>query len=349
MGGVDETVLRLALALLAAVFAGAALFLTVHGIWLRGYRRWSAARLAEGRKALHAVLLEGRPEALEPLRRLPPALRARLVVELSRSVRGETRAALGRVAVELGVVERARQALRSRRWWRRLHAARTLQTLEAPRTPVLRLLRDPHPAVCAQAAEWAGEHPDPEMARALLEVLGGSDPFSRFAVQDSLLRHGAAAVTPLAEFLARRDGPELIPALEVAAALAQPPFAAPAVRLCRSARPEVRALAAELLGAVGGREGTTALIALLEDPEAPVRAAAARALGRTGHWPAAVALSRLLRDPGWAVRQSAGLALRSLGSPGELLLRRCRDDDDRFAADMARRVLDLPAGVESAG
>lgn len=343
-------VLEVSLAVLAGLFAGAAIFLTAHGLWLRARHRWSAERLAAGRAALHAVLLEGaRGRELEILRRLPPSLRTRVVLDLSRSVTGETRAALGRVAEELGVLGIARVRLRSRHWWRRLHAVRTLQTLEVGVVRFRALLRDPSSAVRAQAAEWAGEHPDPDVARALLEVLTGSDPFSRFTVQDSLLRLGAAAVQPLAEFLARHDGPEVVPALEVAASLAQAPFAAPAVRLCGSTRPEVRALAAELLGAVGGRDGTETLVALLDDPEAPVRAAAAHALGRIGHWPSGVAIARRLRDPAWAVRQAAGLALRSLGSPGELLLRRYRDDDDRFAADMARRVLELPAGVRSAG
>ena len=44
-------------------------------------------------------------------------------------------------------------------------------------------------------------------------------------------------------------------------------------------------------------------------------------------------------------RHAAGLALRELGSPGALLLRRTRQDDNLFAADMARRVLDLPGAA----
>jgi hypothetical protein len=37
-----------------------------------------------------------------------------------------------------------------------------------------------------------------------------------------------------------------------------------------------------------------------------------------------------------------GLALRSLGPPGLLFLHRSLQDADRFAADMARHMLDLP-------
>jgi hypothetical protein len=34
--------------------------------------------------------------------------------------------------------------------------------------------------------------------------------------------------------------------------------------------------------------------------------------------------------------------MRRLGSPGLLMLRRALDDPDRFAADIARQVLDMP-------
>jgi hypothetical protein len=50
-----------------------------------------------------------------------------------------------------------------------------------------------------------------------------------------------------------------------------------------------------------------------------------------------------MRDSAWRVRKEAGLSLRALGAPGTLFLRRALRSDDRFAADMAQQVLDLPA------
>jgi HEAT repeat protein len=73
-----------------------------------------------------------------------------------------------------------------------------------------------------------------------------------------------------------------------------------------------------------------------------VRTAAARALGKLRYRPAAAALATLLRDRAWDVRREVGLALRSLGPPGLLFLHRSLQDADRFAADMARHMLDLP-------
>ena len=89
-------------------------------------------------------------------------------------------------------------------------------------------------------------------------------------------------------------------------------FFSPALTLCHSATPGMRALAATLLGALGGREGVEVLTALLNDDVPEVRTAAARALGKLRYWPAAAALATLLRDRAWDVRREVGLALRSL-------------------------------------
>ena len=60
------------------------------------------------------------------------------------------------------------------------------------------------------------------------------------------------------------------------------------------------------------------------------------------YWQAGTLLAERLRDERWRVRREAGLALRALGAPGTLFLRRALKGDDRFAADMAQQVLDLP-------
>jgi HEAT repeat protein len=346
-----EMALGVSIRVVLTLFVAAAVFLLGHGLWRRGALRWLRPRMAAARAAITASLLADDPGAasLEPLRALSTGQRTRLLVEVSRSVSGETRMRLASIARDLGALAAARRRLRSRLWWRRLYAVRMLQSLDAEGRPYLPLLTDPHPAVRAQAAEWAAEEPDGVAAEALLGLLERADSLSRFTAQDSLLRLGPLAVDPISRYLAARDGAEVIPALEVAVALAQPSYAAPAARLCRSDDPEVRRLAVNVLGAIGGQEGTDALARLLGDPDLHVRAAAARALGRIGHWPAAAAVAALLRDPEWEVRQAAGFALRGLGSPGELMLRRYRQDHDRFAADMARQILDLPSGVEVPG
>ncbi|HEX8213586.1 MAG TPA: HEAT repeat domain-containing protein [Longimicrobium sp.] len=341
----DLQLLRVALRVLAALFVAALAFIAAHGVWLLLRRRWRAARLAEGRAVMAGVATAPalEPQAVRRLRALPPNIQSQLLVELTRNLGGSVRERVGVLARELGLLDHARRLSRSRFWWRRLRGLRLLTAFGGDEAEaVLPHFHDSHPAVRAQAAEWAGDHPSPAAVRALLEMLADPATLCRFAVQDSILRVGLAAAEPLAEHLARSSGCAAAPALEVAAALAQPEFAEPALRLCGDPDPEVRAQAAAVVGAVQAPECAVVLAGLLADPDARVRATAAAALGRIGHWPAAPAVAKLLRDPAFPVRRAAGLALRGLGSPGMLLLGRYRADTDPFAADMARQVLDLP-------
>ena len=336
--------------ILGTVLVVSVAFLLGHGIWLTWARRYTRERHARGRAALADLIAGGelRDEERARFAALPAFVQDRLFLELGATFGGEARDRLRELAVEVGAVRRAERRTRSSLWWRRLRGVRLLGALGASEPLVLTRLRDPHPAVRARVAEWAGDHPSPHALRSLLEMFSSSGTLYRFAVQDALLRVGQPAAAPLAEYLDRHSGTGVLPALQVAAIIAHPAFAAPARDLCRDADPRVRARAAELLGAVGGEEGTAALRALLEDPAPVARAAAAHALGRLHHWPSASTLAPLLRDPAWEVRRAAGLALRELGSPGLLFLRRYQGDADRFAADMATLVLGLPTLTDEA-
>ncbi|HEY0153691.1 MAG TPA: HEAT repeat domain-containing protein [Longimicrobium sp.] len=337
--------LRVTLVVLAVLFAASVAGIVFHGVWLKVRRRRRGALLAEGRAVMAGVATAPtlEPEAVRRLRALPPGVQSQLLVELTRNLGGSVRERVGVLARELGLLDRARRLTRNRWWWRRLRGLRLLTAFGGDEAEsVLPLFHDPHPAVRAQAAEWAGDHPSDEAVRALLEMLADPATLCRFAVQDSILRVGLPAAEPLAAHLGAASGRAAAPALEVAASLAQPSFAEPALRLCRDPDPEVRARAATVVGAVQPPECDAVLAGLLADADPGVRAAAAAALGRIGHWPSAPAVARLLRDPVFPVRRAAGLALRVLGSPGMLLLGRYRADADPFAADMARQVLDLP-------
>jgi len=173
------------------------------------------------------------------------------------------------------------------------------------------------------------------------------DP-ARFSAQDSLLRMGYPTTEPIREALNSFTASNLAGVLEVAIGGASPQFLAPALDLCSNQEPTVRALAAKLLGALGGGEAAEVLTGMLSDQEPPVRQAAAAALGNLGHWPAATAVAELLQDSIWAVRREAGLALRNFGAPGHLILRRSLGDEWAPAAEMAKQVLDIPKQSEPA-
>lgn len=309
----------------------------------RRERRW-AVPVEKGRRALLEVVRTGRLSRPDEatLRGLPVRQQIRLFTELVPSITGQSRDHLAQLAREIGLIPIAERMAAGRDWRDRLHGVRLLSAVGGGDRIVPPLLEDPHPAVRAEAVEWAGMHPTPELIERLVKLLPRTDRYGTFVVRDSLLRVGADAITPLARYLERHNGRHAEPALDVAAGMPDVRFAAAALRLCADPLPHVRARAAALAGAVGSEEAVDQLQALVNDEDAAVRAAAAAALGRLGHWPSASVIAPLLRDRAWIVRSQSALALRSLGSPGILYLRKGLGDADPFAADISRQVLDLP-------
>ena len=287
-------------------------------------------------------------ENSEWLANLPIQARRELLVGASSALAGAKRNRITDLAREFGLVEWAEKRCRSRYWTRRLQGVRALTEFRSDSEVVPTLLRDPRPEVRAQAIHWASERPDPEISSQLISLLGDEMRFPRFAVQNALLWIGAPAVRPLADHLTR-GGEGLESALEVAAAMPDPEFLVPARDLSGHPSAAVRTYCARILGALGGPESVDRLSEMLDDENEDVRAAAADGLGSLEHWPAGTQLALALRDQAWGVRRAAGFALRSLGSPGLVLLRRSTSDRDRFAADMARQVLDLPDTLKLAG
>lgn len=312
-----------------------------HGAWLAWQRRADPPRLARAQQTLAALLVAGTegPVPVRDLPRLPQRLRRRVLTDLSRSLRGRHRERIGQLATVLGVAQQAGRFARSRRWSRRLYGAHLLTQLAVDDPILVRLLSDRHPAVRCQAILWAGDHADTLLAERLMTLLTDPSALCRHTAVDALLRAGPALPPRLAEHLANWRDPSLPTLLEIAAARPHHRYLSAALHLCGSRRSEIRMRSARLLGAVGGDAAIDRLTGLLADPDATVREAAADSLGRLRHWPAAPHVARLLRDPAWEVRRASGEALLAFGAPGRLLLRRHAQDEDRFAADMARRIL----------
>ena len=262
--------------------------------------------------------------------------------EIAPHVRGGQQESLTRLARAVGLEKYVERMCQSRRWWRRLYGCRLATVLDLAGDVVPPLLDDRNSRVRAEAAVWAGGHPQPGLIQILLKLLDDEASLVRFASQDALLRTGRPAVPSLATFLSKRSGPGIDLALRVAAGLPEHEFEEPALRLSRHNTAHTRAGAATLLAGLGGNRATGQLSRMLSDPAVQVRSAAAAGLGKLGHWPAATALAAIMTDSSWLVRREAALALGRLGSPGRLMLRRTLGSPDAFAADMARQVLGLP-------
>lgn len=301
------------------------------------------ARRREIALGLFAKAMSGPLSAVNiaQLHALPMGERISAFVAIASSLEGAERDRLAAAASAAGVVTWAEREARDRRWHRRLYAARIL-TLTTAESGVLRaLLRDRDPFVRAQAAEWAAARGPAEIVRDLARLVHDDVLAVRFAARDALRRIGSAAVPALIE-IASNDGAVAIPALEIAAVLADSRTFGTARRHADDARPRVRAAALAALGAVGGPGSEECLVAALTDADAGVRRVAATAIGRIGAWHDAPLLARLLDDVEWDVRMAAAHSLRRLGAPGLIVLR----DRARSAtpsADLAQHALDLAA------
>ena len=331
---------------LALLVVAVAVFFA-HGFWLFLTEKRTLRKMQAARDSLARLLTRGtiNLEEIEGLRKIARDLQVAAFLEISRNLTGAGKDRLRFVAREVSLLDRTRKLCESRRWTRRLRGARLLARMDVADPIVEKLLADPHPAVRAQAAEWAAAHPSPTVISAMLTMLADPATQARFAVQDAMLRMGAIIAEPLAAFLETHSGLPAESGLRVAEALSEARFLPAGLRHSASDDAGVRMAAAKLLGAIGGAASAEQLIKLLKDSDSPVRAAAAQGLGRMHHWQAGSQLAECLRDSTWRVRRDAAFALRALGAPGALFLRRALKGNDAFAADMAQQILELPAAA----
>jgi hypothetical protein len=341
---VNENLLNIVMLVEIGLLAIAVVLFFSHGVWLFLTEKRLTRLSKTAREALAQIVTRGtvHVEEIEILNVLPPDVQVIAFLEISRNLAGTGKERLRFAAQQVGVVDRARKLCVGRRWQQRLRGARILSQLDVADPLVQRLLADPHPAVRAQAAEWAASQPSGPVIASMLALLADQATQARFAVQNALLRMGRVVAAPLREFLETHSGRAAEAGLRVAESLAEPSFGPSALRLSRVDDTGIRVAAAKLLGAIADASAAERLTEMLGDAESRVRASAAQALGRMQHWQGASSLAYGLRDRTWRVRRESGLALRAIGAPGVLFLRRALKGDDRFAADMAQQVLDLP-------
>ncbi|MBN0048213.1 HEAT repeat domain-containing protein [Streptomyces actuosus] len=234
-------------------------------------------------------------------------------------VAGGARTALIRLYELRGAARDAVAALNSHRASRRGRAAQVLgQLAHRPAVaPLCRLLADRDPEVRLAAARALGRIGDPAAVPDLLESLHMPRSVPPGAVIRSLVSLGPGAQR------------------QVAAGLRQEPL--------------VRAVAIEVLGAIGAASRTSEIArALREDPETEVRIKAARALGRLG-MPDGLEplLAAVGPDRPTALRTVSVGALGSLGAVAatDRLVELLGDATPRVASTAARALLRLgPAG-----
>ena len=288
-------------------------------------------------------------ELVSRLRAIPPedALEQTIEAVAKRAPpdrRRELQAALRR---EPWVARYLRQA-RSRIWWKRLQAARTLTIAGGPgdRAHLEHLLVDAHPAVEIAAIGAIESVADADLVAKLLADLPQRPTVVRRVLMRALVRiWPMARRVVLAGLQAPGVPPERLEAWIGLAELSADPECVVAAA-AHSTHPDgsVRVAVARVLRHYYHPLVQDKLAALLRDPEWAVRASASRTAGTLGDPAALAPLRAACSDSAWWVRFRASLAIAQLGEPGRAVLRELRDGTDPFARDMAMMISGLSDG-----
>lgn len=311
---------------------------------LRRGRKVQPRRIALDTAFQRWTLGQAQPkEVLAALGRLPVSLAIDALVTWSARVASERWQELSLGLEQQWWARAVRANNRSARWWKRLECARFLSVAASPRDVgrVLRLLRDPHPAVQIAAVTTLERVASALLVQAALAQLPHLPATVQAYYASMLKRSRQAVIQHLLKLFRRLDDPVLARVMEFASRLDDPALREPFTTHATHSDPEVRTQVARALGRYPHPESIAALEFLVQDEAWPVRAQAARSLGMIGD-PKTLPLVRdALRDPEWWVRLRAGLALMRFGAPGRDTLLQAEVGAHAVARDMAHLVLGL--------
>jgi HEAT repeat protein len=284
-------------------------------------------------------------DVVRALRRLGAARAIKAVVWASSRVSGQAWEDLVRALAREPWVAQARRKSRARHWPARRDCARLLSVTAKPEdtAEVIRLLRDPHPAVSIAIVPALERLESDALDTAILDRLPGLGPVLLAYFAWTIRRYSTRIAGPLAERLRAADGPTAVRLAEFGVHLQDPALRPVFLALAAHADPEMRVRSARALGRDPGDEVSPVLERLARDEVWQVRLHAVRALGRIAA-PESLAVAReALGDPVHWVRLRAGAALLRLGEPGRQALAEAASGEDAGARDVARLLLPLPA------
>ena len=335
-------------ALVQGVLLAALLILIVLNRWFRLRRR---ARDHPRRVAVEGVMQRwalGEADVrvvLAQLARLPVPLAVDALVSWSARVPGDRWRVLASALEREWWARMVRSNSSSARWWKRLETARFLSVAATAgdTARLLRLLRDPHPAVHIAAVATLERVENAALATAALDRLPQLAPTVSAYYAGMLRRSRTTVVRLLLTRLSRTEDPALARLAEFAARLQEPALRESLTALAGHADAEVRTQVARAVGAFPHPESIAALTRLAGDARWPVRAQAARSLGMLADPATLPLLHTALRDADWWVRLRTGLALTRFGAAGRNALLAAEVGADPSARDMARLVLGLSA------
>lgn len=314
-----------------------------------GREHSDAAKLLLSEPLRRLLLLEDRGESLAgALAQLGPDVAARELVSIGGTrLPAEQRLGLATLVRRAPWVEQVLAQAGSRRWWKRLDAARFLGMVcvEDDGPLIARLLLDQHPAVTSAATAALAGCASPALVTVVVHGLPSRTPSVRLQQCIALRQHADVATAVVVRSLAMPASPASLRAwIQLVEVLGTPAAVAAVVPFASHADVEVRTSAARALRYCFSREGAQAVTQLLQDEDWRVRAAAARAVGALNVRAAIPILVDAMHDEAWWVRFRAGLALADLSDEGKSALSDVQSSQDPFASDMATLVCGLSDG-----
>jgi HEAT repeat protein len=196
-----------------------------------------------------------------------------------------------------------------------VEAVRALGLIDDDGVPsiLIEALKDPEVMVRQNAGDALLRWRSPAVARRLASALASTD--LRRPAGDVLEKMGPAAVEPLVEVV---TGPDPLAAAVAGGLLGRITGPGQFVAELRSTDPATRLRAVEVVGAIGGKVASEALLVSLTDPDVRIRVRSATLLGSLGDPRSVRPLKRVfLSDPVMEVAAAAEAALRALGSHPE--------------------------------
>ena len=255
---------------------------------------------------------------------------------------------LGKALRDEPWIERALSGASSRRWGRRLDAARALALVGRPddRAMLTSLLNDSRPVVAVAAVSALPRIADASFVDDLLQRFIVLPDVVRMYAQDTLNEMRDLVEPALMKRLQTVALPRALARwIELAGALGLPGALDRAALLSDHSDAGVRGAVARALRKIPSQHSADVLALLLRDEEAEVRALAAHSLGELASPAAIPALVEAAHDRSWVVRYRAMLAIAQLGEQGRTAVRALRSDSDRYVVDMATLIAGLGDGA----
>jgi HEAT repeat protein len=315
---------------------------------IRSIRERAARRAAAIASAPLAAYLDGALDLEAAKRRLARGSRdaiAEILCGHARVLCGESLDQIDRLYRALGLAERDRRGLSSRRWWVQLRSAENLGrfTLSGDPAPIVALTRHRRESVRLAAARALARVGSSDAIAHILGLLGKTSTLGVIEVTTILRELGELARAPFREMLEHAvDADVRAIGAELAGETPDPDLLPILLRFTQDPTLEVVIRATRALGAYPDAETGDVLRRLLSHEAWQVRAQAAKALGRIGDATSAHDLAKAMTDSSWWVRYNSAHSLKRLGPVGLGHLRRMRGGSDAYASDMAERVLRLP-------